>query len=337
MGSEEDQNSAEQAEEHDTMEVEPATDLVEDEVDDLNEAALNGISDPETRAKIRKLHSAFPNSHLAVCKYILNGKGVEGDVGEAYEVLARGFHPVKPKSEITESLQGNGKGPAQKSRTKSRSKSKSPAVEQEEEEDDETPNELFKHYDQHGLPPGSIKSGKALSFMAEAAKSSPDPRPTSAGSSSGSRLVKFSEEEGNEEGLLNGLTSTPAIEKESQQILAEIFNNTSEQLTDPTLNFWPIIADDMCSLREQANTLVDWCQGFLMGLGLSSVQTSDEQVLEMIKDISEISQLEVDLLDNEENAQDFYEIVEFVRMGVLFIQETLQPSKQDFISPTQLQ
>ena len=70
-----------------------------------------------------------------------------------------------------------------------------------------------------------------------------------------------------------------------------------------------------------------------MGLGLSSVQTSDEQVLEMIKDISEISQLEMDLLDNEENAQDFYEIVEFVRMGVLFIQETLQPSKQDFISP----
>jgi len=29
--------------------------------------------------------------------------------------------------------------------------------------------------------------------------------------------------------------------------------------------------------------------------------------------------------------------VEFVRMGILFIQETLQPSKQDFISPTQLQ
>jgi len=92
----------------------------------------------------------------------------------------------------------------------------------------------------------------------------------------------------------------------------------------------------MCSLREQSNTLVDWCQGFLVGLGLSSVQTSDEQVLEMIKDISEISQLEVDLLDNDENAQDFYEIVEFVRMGVLFIQETLQPSKQDYISPDQL-
>ena len=126
------------------------------------------------------------------------------------------------------------------------------------------------------------------------------------------------------------------LEKESHHVLAEIFNNTSEQLADPTLNFWPVIADDASQLREQANTLIEWCQGFLVGLGLSSVETSDEEVLEMIKDISEISQLDAELLDSEENTQDFYEIVEFVRMGVLFIQETLQPSKQDFISPTQL-
>ena len=123
------------------------------------------------------------------------------------------------------------------------------------------------------------------------------------------------------------------LEKESHQVLAEIFNNTSEQLADPTLNFWPVIADDVSPLKEQANTLIEWCQGFLVGLGLSSVETSDEEVLEMIKDISEISQLDADLLDTEDNVQDFYEIVEFVRMGVLFIQETLQPSKQDFISP----
>ena len=37
----------------------------------------------------------------------------------------------------------------------------------------------------------------------------------------------------------------------------------------------------------------------------------------MIKDISEISQLDADLLDTDDNAEDFYEIVEFVRIGVL--------------------
>jgi uncharacterized protein YgfB (UPF0149 family) len=56
----------------------------------------------------------------------------------------------------------------------------------------------------------------------------------------------------------------------------------------------------------------------------------------MIKDISEISKLDTDLLDTEKNAQDLNEIIEFVRIGVLLIQETLQPSKQDFISPETL-
>lgn len=55
--------------------------------------------------------------------------------------------------------------------------------------------------------------------------------------------------------------------------------------------------------------------------------------LEMIKDLYEISRLDTNLLDNERNAQDLNEIIEFVRMGALLIQETLQPSKQDYISP----
>jgi yecA family protein len=122
-------------------------------------------------------------------------------------------------------------------------------------------------------------------------------------------------------------------EKEAFGQLAEIFNHTNEQLADPTLNFSLLIADDSHTLREQAHTLVGWCQGFLVGLGLSEVQADDEEVLEMIKDISEISKLDAELLENEDNAEDLNEIVEFVRMAVLLIQETLQPSKQDYISP----
>ncbi|HAY40713.1 MAG TPA: YecA family protein, partial [Gammaproteobacteria bacterium] len=69
------------------------------------------------------------------------------------------------------------------------------------------------------------------------------------------------------------------------------------------------------------------------GLGLNKISTLDEQVLEMIKDFSEISKLDIDVLDDEQNAQDLSEIIEFVRMGTLFVQEVLQPSKQDYISP----
>ncbi|SMM98346.1 FIG001590: Putative conserved exported protein precursor [uncultured Candidatus Thioglobus sp.] len=125
-------------------------------------------------------------------------------------------------------------------------------------------------------------------------------------------------------------------EKSAHQQLAQIYNNTLSQLGDATLNFQLLIADENSNIREQADTLIQWCQGFLLGFGLKKISTNDEDVLEMIQDISQISQLDGDVLDNEENAQDLNEIIEFVRMGVLLIQETLQPSKQDYVSPDTL-
>ena len=118
----------------------------------------------------------------------------------------------------------------------------------------------------------------------------------------------------------------------SHQDLAKIFNQTLLELADPTLNFNLLVAGENARLGEQANTLIDWCQGFLVGLGLQKISTFDEEVLQMIKDFSEISKLDSDVIENEQNAQDLAQIVEYVRMGVLFIQETLNPSKQDFIT-----
>lgn len=126
---------------------------------------------------------------------------------------------------------------------------------------------------------------------------------------------------------LDNLNKKAAYEK-----LAQIYNTTLSELGDATLNFQLLIADETCTLREQADTLIQWCQGFLVGLGLQKISTHDEAVLEMIKDFGEISKLDADVLDNEENANNLSEIIEFVRMGVLLIQETLQPSKQDYIS-----
>ncbi len=122
-------------------------------------------------------------------------------------------------------------------------------------------------------------------------------------------------------------------EKSAHEKLAQIFNKTLSQLSDETLDFQLLIANDEKKLCIQASTLIQWCQGYLAGLGLQKISTTDEEALEIIKDLYEISRLDADLLDNEKNAQDLNEIIEFVRMGALLIQETLQPSKQDYISP----
>ena len=122
-------------------------------------------------------------------------------------------------------------------------------------------------------------------------------------------------------------------QKAAHQQLAQLYNDTLSQLNNPTLNFQLLIANHNHPLKQQADTLIQWCQGFLVGLGLCKISTNDESVLEMIKDFSEISKLDIEVLDNQQNAQDLNEIIEFVRIGTLLIQETLHPSKQNYISP----
>lgn len=123
--------------------------------------------------------------------------------------------------------------------------------------------------------------------------------------------------------------------KKDSAILANIFNDTIEQMNDSTLNFNLLIADDD-NLSEQALSIVDWCNGFLLGLGLAQTSVADKEVLEIIKDISNIAKLEIDLINNNENANDLVEIIEFMRMSVLLIQEILNSSKQDFVNPNKL-
>jgi hypothetical protein len=181
----------------------------EEQSDDVSEPGLHGVPNSR-RAQIRKLYSAFPTSTIAVCKYILDG--TDGDLDEAYEAMTIGFKPVLYKVALTETSEERLEVP------KIRSKKRKAVIEESEEQDsmqvemDDSMNPLFEHYDQNGLPPGSIASGKALSVMAEVINSSPSrPRPSSTGSGTSGKNVKFSKDVG----FSNGLTSTPFIGRES--------------------------------------------------------------------------------------------------------------------------
>ena len=227
--SEEDFRGGDEKEE-DENEEEPAVDSRPNREgnDDVIEPALTDVTDEATRSKIRKLHSAFPNSPLAVCKYVFDGSE---DIGEAYEAMARGFIAVKSKIAITESSQGVDQGCL--SVPKTRSKAKSPSVHESQDLDsmEAEPNMLVDYYDQNGLPPGSIKSGKALSFMAEALKSSPA-RPRSASRRSVSVTSNKSVRFAPDASFSKGLTSTSFIDKESQVEEEEESEEDSDDSSD---------------------------------------------------------------------------------------------------------
>jgi len=118
--------------------------------------------------------------------------------------------------------------------------------------------------------------------------------------------------------------------KEASQQLVGLFNDTHEQLNDSEVHFQLLLPDDSVSLAERTEALAFWCQGFTYGLaagGLKKDQKLPEDTAELIADMVEIARAGHDLGEDSDTDEDSYmQIHEYVRMGVLLINEELQPS-----------
>ena len=182
------------------------------ELSAADEAILKEIKSNYTRTKILKLHTAFPETPVAVIKFVLDGS--KGEEAEAYEALTLGFRPAKPKS-ILAQTSNNSSPPKARSRKRKSSVEEDMDLDGAAPEETDVPEDLLQHYDHHGLPAGSIKSGKGLSFMAEVATRGSHSRHLVSRRSTSVNLGK-------------GLTSTPAVDIESQEVeVSEVSSDTT--------------------------------------------------------------------------------------------------------------
>jgi len=111
--------------------------------------------------------------------------------------------------------------------------------------------------------------------------------------------------------------------------LREVFQSTAEALSEAELSFTPLLPRDAEPIDDRAAALGQWCQGFLYGLGTSSLNDASQlpgEVGEIVRDLSEISRVGVDSGDSEESNEGAYaELVEFVRVGVQLLFDELEP------------
>jgi yecA family protein len=117
--------------------------------------------------------------------------------------------------------------------------------------------------------------------------------------------------------------------------LSELHQSTLGQMNDPYGGFQLLLPDDDDELDERTEALGDWCLGFVYGLaagGISEESELPEDTKELLMDFIEISRagndvadLDEDSDDGEEDEQAFVEVVEYVRTGVMLINEELQP------------
>ncbi|KAG1661966.1 Capsule polysaccharide modification protein LipA [Nymphon striatum] len=116
------------------------------------------------------------------------------------------------------------------------------------------------------------------------------------------------------------------------KLAGELFDDIKKQLQDSNMGFDLLLPEEDESLYARVTALQQWCSGFVLGMAMSGVKDNKnlpEDSRELLADITEIgTEGEFDLDDVEQSEEAYAEISEYVRMGILLINEELQPLKQ---------
>ena len=113
-----------------------------------------------------------------------------------------------------------------------------------------------------------------------------------------------------------------------KQSLGRLFEETRQQLSDPLCSFDLLLPGDDYSFEQQILALGEWCQGFLIGLNLGGIEDFNSlqgDAKEFARDMVEIARAGVsyDFSDDEEDQQAYMQLVEYVRVGVMMVNDEL--------------
>ncbi|WP_455217273.1 UPF0149 family protein [Kaarinaea lacus] len=122
------------------------------------------------------------------------------------------------------------------------------------------------------------------------------------------------------------------VKAEALEILNQLHDTSRLQLNDPNCEYELLLPDDDDPLENRVNALGDWCQGYLVGLtlgGVTDFSPLPESAREVANDMVEIARAgtSYDLEGSEEDENAYAELVEYLRVGILLINEELQPDR----------
>ncbi|HZP66833.1 MAG TPA: UPF0149 family protein [Rudaea sp.] len=110
--------------------------------------------------------------------------------------------------------------------------------------------------------------------------------------------------------------------RQSQHVFAQLYEQCAAGLDDPADGFEPLLPPADAPLERRAESLVEWCRGFLGGIGLAGVSRrhglSDDGA-EILKDFGTIASTHFEYADDEEDETALTEVIEFIRVGVLLL------------------
>ena len=111
------------------------------------------------------------------------------------------------------------------------------------------------------------------------------------------------------------------------------YQNTIGKIDADSSAFQLSLPDDSYVLSERGEALGAWVSGFLEGIAVSQGQALgqvDDDLKEILRDLVEISQLDSRLDSTETSEREFFEVCEYLRIGVLNLYaEFNEPEMED--------
>ncbi len=120
------------------------------------------------------------------------------------------------------------------------------------------------------------------------------------------------------------------ITESALQILHDVHQSTLSEINHENLEFTLLLPPDDELLVERLLAVSDWCSGFSLGLSMGGLQDKmlgNEEAREFLEDLQHIaSACSSAGEDSEDQSEEsLSEIEEYIRMGVLLLNEELQP------------
>ena len=113
-------------------------------------------------------------------------------------------------------------------------------------------------------------------------------------------------------------------------VLIQLYDRTAARLQGDRLDFTPLLPDDDEPLEKRVVELGRWCQGYLTGLGLGGIDSTQltPESEEFLHDIAQIAHATLSSDEGEAGERDFAELVEYLRVGVILVRDTVDTDQK---------
>ncbi len=130
--------------------------------------------------------------------------------------------------------------------------------------------------------------------------------------------------------ILGQAEAGDVLHQEAGALLESLHAATLKQLQDPELGFELLLPDDDEPLEDRIEAACAWSAGLIYGLAQQGVNTFgkySEDTAAFLDDCKDIAKGGFELSGDDGDEDIFEELVDYLRMGALMVQEEMQPIK----------